>query len=60
MKYRFDIGERVRIRASKRGSEGVKANAGRVATIKSCCSFTWAYELVELAGLWHDNCFEEA
>jgi len=59
VKYRFNCGDRVRIRSSECGSEGAKAHAGRVVTIKCRCPFTWAYELVELEGLWKDNCFEE-
>ncbi len=59
MRYRFNTGDRVRIRASKSASAGTKAHAGEIATIKRRCPFTWAYELVEFDGLWHDNCFEE-
>lgn len=59
MRYRFNSGDRVCIRASKRGSIGVIAHAGEVVTIKCRCPFTWAYELVELKGLWQDRCFEE-
>lgn len=59
MRYRFKAGDRVRIRASKTASVGAKEHAGKLVTIKCRCPFTWAYELVELDGLWHDNCFEE-
>ena len=59
MRYRFNTGDRVRIRASKTASVGVKEHADEVVTIKRRCPFTWAYELVELEGLWHGNCFEE-
>ena len=59
MRYRFNVGDRVRIRATKHSSIGVKEHAGEFATIKCRCPFTWAYELIELPGLWHDNCFEE-
>lgn len=57
-KYRFEVGQKVKVRGSKTSSAGCKALAGKVATIKSLCPFTWAYELVEYEGLWHDNCFE--
>jgi hypothetical protein len=57
-KYRFTVGQRVKIRGGKTASVGCKENAGRVVTIKSHCKFTWAYELEELDGLWMDNCFE--
>ena len=57
-KYRFDVGQRVRIRAGKSASAGCKKHAGEVVTIKSRCKFTWAYELEELDGLWKDDCFE--
>ena len=59
MRYRFSAGDRVRIRGSKTASVGVKEHAGEIVTIKRRCPFTWAYELVELEGLWHGNCFEE-
>ena len=57
-KYRFAVGQKVRIRSGKSASVGVKENAGKIVTIKSRCNFTWAYELVELDGLWLDGCFE--
>ena len=55
--YRFNIGQKVRIHATKTSSVGVKAHDGEIVTIKSHCKFTWAYELEELDGLWQDNCF---
>lgn len=60
MEYRFDKGDCVRIRSSTTSSTGVKTHANKVVTIKRRCPFTWAYELVELAGLWQDCCFEKA
>lgn len=57
-KYRFKVGQKVRIRGSKTSSVGCKEHAGEVVTIKSLCKFTWAYELEELDGLWQDGCFE--
>ena len=57
-KYRFTVGQQVKIRASKTASVGCKENAGKIVTIKSRCKFTWAYELEELDGLWMDSCFE--
>ena len=56
--YRFEVGQKVRIRGSKSASVGCKENKGKVVTIKSLCVFTWAYELEELDGLWMDGCFE--
>jgi hypothetical protein len=57
-KYRFAIGQQVKIRSGKTSSVGCKENAGKIVTIKSLCEFTWAYELEELDGLWMDSCFE--
>ncbi len=55
--YRFSVGDRVRIHAQKTSSVGVHEHDGEVVTIKARCPFTWAYELVELPGLWQDGCF---
>lgn len=55
--YRFAVGQKVKIHATKTSSVGVKEHDGKVCTIKSRCKFTWAYELEELDGLWMDNCF---
>jgi hypothetical protein len=57
-KYRFKVGQQVRIRAGKNASIDCQLNAGKVVTIKARCTFTWAYELEELDGLWMDGCFE--
>lgn len=57
-KYRFNVGDKVRIHATKTSSVGVKEHDGEVVTIKSRCKFTWAYALDELDGLWQDSCFE--
>ena len=56
--YRFNVGDKVRIHATKTSSVGCKEHAGEIVTIKSRCKFTWAYELEELDGLWQDGCFE--
>ena len=56
--YRFDVGQKVKLRATKTSSVGVKEHDGKIVTIKSRCKFTWAYELEELDGLWQDGCFE--
>jgi hypothetical protein len=56
-KYRFVVGQKVRIHATKTSSNGCKEHDGKVVTIKSLCKFTWAYELEELDGLWQDGCF---
>ena len=42
--YRFNVGDKVRIHATKTSSVGVKEYDGKVVTIKSRCKFTWAYE----------------
>lgn len=57
-KYRFEVGQKVKIRGGKTASIGCKENKGKIVTIKSLCKFTWAYELEELDGLWQDACFE--
>ena len=57
-KYRFDVGQKVRLHATKTSSVGLKEHDGKIATIKSRSKFTWAYELEELDGLWQDSCFE--
>lgn len=56
--YRFDVGQKVRIHATKTSSVGCKEHDGEIVTIKGRCKFTWAYELEELDGLWMDSCFE--
>lgn len=56
--YKFEVGQQVRIRGNKASSTGCKANKGKLVTIKGRCPFTWAYELVELDGLWSESCFE--
>jgi hypothetical protein len=55
--YRFAVGQKVKIRATKTSSVGCKENDGEIVTIKARCKFTWAYELEELDGLWQDGCF---
>lgn len=57
--YTFKEGDRVRIHATSTSSSGVKEHDGEIVTIKARCKFTWAYELVELPGLWHGRCFEK-
>lgn len=57
-KYRFSVGQKVRIRGGKTASIGCNEHKGEVVTIKALCKFTWAYELEELEGLWMDGCFE--
>jgi hypothetical protein len=59
-KYRFDVGDKVRICAKPRSSMDVKENDGRIVTIKARCKFTWAYTLEEFGDnhLWQDGCFE--
>lgn len=57
--YRFNVGDKVKIKATKTSSIGVKQHDGEIVTIKARCPFTWAYELEELDGLWQDRCFKE-
>lgn len=57
--FRFDVGDKVRIRATKTSSVGIKEHDGEIVTIKARCKFTWAYELEELDGLWQDRCFNK-
>lgn len=57
-KYRFEVGQKVKIRGGKTASIGCRENKGKIVTIKNLCKFTWAYELEELDGLWLDSCFE--
>ena len=56
--YKFNIGDKVRIHATKTSSLGVKEHDGEIVTIKARCPFTWAYELEELEGLWTQGCFK--
>lgn len=57
--FRFSAGDKVRIHATKTSSVGVKEHDGEIVTIKARCSFTWAYALEELDGLWQDRCFKK-
>ena len=57
-RYRFEVGQKVRIRGGKYASIACKEHAGEIVTIKARCEFTWAYELEELDDLWMDGCFE--
>lgn len=55
--YRFDVGDKVKIKVTKSASLGALEHQGEVVTIKSRCPFTYAYELEELPNLWSDSCF---
>lgn len=57
--FRFNVGDKVKIKATKTSSTGVKQYDGKIVTIKARCKFTFAYELEELNGLWHDHCFQK-
>lgn len=57
--FRFNMGDRVKIKATKTSSVGVKQHDGEIVTIKAKCKFTFAYELEELDGLWQDRCFQK-
>lgn len=56
--YRFKVGQKVRIHATPTSSITCKEHDGEIVTIKSLCTFTWAYALEELDGWWQDGCFE--
>lgn len=56
--YKFNVGDKVRIHVTKTSSLGVKEHNGEIVTIKARCSFTWAYELEELDGLWVQGCLK--
>lgn len=57
--FRFNMGDKVKIKATKTSSTGVKRHDGEIVTIKAKCKFTFAYELEELDRLWHDHCFQK-
>ena len=57
--YKFAVGDKVRVKASKTSTTGCKENAGKIVTIKKLCPFTWAYEVEELDNLWMEGCFEK-
>ena len=57
-RYRFEDGEKVRIKVGKTASLGALEHNGEIVTIKKKCSFTYAYEIEEYDGLWKDGCFE--
>ena len=57
--YKFAVGDKVRIKATKSASDGCKENKDKVVTIKKLCPFTLAYEVEELNYIWHENCFEK-
>ncbi len=59
MNYRFSAGDKVRVCAAKNSSQGAQQHSGEIVTIKNRCTFTYAYELIELEGLWHDRCLKE-
>lgn len=55
---KFNVGEKVRIRATKTSSDGVKEHDGEIVTIKAPCEFyAKACYLEELEGLWTYGCF---
>ena len=56
-RYRFKVGQKVKIIGGDKASIDCQLNAGKVVTIKSLCAFTFAYALEELDGLWQDGCF---
>lgn len=57
---KFEVGQKVRIRAKKSASDGVKKHNGKIVTIKAPCEFySKACYLKELDGLWTYGCFEE-
>ena len=60
MRYRFKIGDRVRITARHpSASTGVHEHNGEIVTIMEKCPFLSAYRLKEYPdGWWKDGCFE--
>lgn len=57
--YKYNVGDKVRIKARKNSSLGVIDHDGEVVTIKARCPFTWAYELEELPNLWVEGLLKE-
>lgn len=57
---KFEVGQKVRIRAKKSSSTGIHEHDGEIVTIKAPCEFySKACYLEELDGLWTYGCFEE-
>lgn len=60
-RYSFFVGDKVRISVDPKDNPSTDAleHNGEIVTIKDLCTYTWAYELEELPGLWMDGCFEK-
>jgi hypothetical protein len=56
--HKYRVGQYLKLRATKSSSDNLKQHHGEIVTIKALCPFTFAYELEELPGLWHENCFK--
>lgn len=59
IKYKFAVGDKVRIVGSENSTSGCKKHKGEVVTIKSLCNALRAYELEELDNYWTESCFEK-
>jgi hypothetical protein len=57
--YKYRIGQKLRLKAGRTSSVGLREHDGKIVTIKALCPFTFAYEVRELSGLFHENCFKE-
>lgn len=59
MKHKFEIGEKVRIHATKTSSDGVKLHDGEIVTISTYDAHIDAYTLEEYGAdcLWKPCCF---
>lgn len=53
--YKYNVGDKVVIKARKNSSVGALEHNGEIVTIKARCPFTWAYELEELPNLWMES-----
>ncbi len=60
MKHKFEIGEKVRIHATKTSSDGVKQHDGEIVTIATYDAHIDAYTLEEYGvdHLWKSGCFK--
>ena len=60
MKHKFEIGEKVRIHATKTSSDGVKLHDGEIVTISTYDAHIDAYTLEEYGAdhLWKSDCFK--
>ena len=57
--YKYNVGDKVKIKSRKNSSVGAKEHDGETVTIKARCPFTLAYELEELPHLWSESLLKE-